>query len=612
VVASIQGYPTTFPFTLLLDWNTASAEVVTVTQAATGTGPYTFANSVRGDDGTAAVSHGVGATVNHGVSARDFQKHPMVENILSYGGDPTGTNDSSTALTNMITALFNAGGGVGYCPPGNYKFTTGNVPFADSVHVFGDGYGATKFTYTGTGVNPHLFDADSSLTGPTGHIEDFQLHGITITSTGGDIFWGANVVRNKITGNCFLPQSNGFAVWNVQNGTGTHNTGYMAECEFNNKEQISGASRTIEAWHLDFSYTGSLAANDNWWHGGGSKIWGSNQGDVNMFWMKLIGASTGNTGSRKNRWSKIVFEYPQGGMLHLQNTTGAVIEDFTHEDLTGKAVGTNPMILLDGVAAGDGCNGCRIVDYARRGGPTNSIIDIQLNANCQQIEICSPSLYSGGQPLYIDCKSATGVALTGAWPTGFYTLLNAQNQVQPVNPLIDPAAAPSAATGQTAPLWAVTATGSALTSGTIYLVEINLLAGTPINNITFVTDSTVEAGGTHGWYVLCDSSRKVQAVSADQTGAAVWGSANSAVTLSVSGSNYTATYTGKYYVGVCIVATTMPTLSASPSMRTNIAGAIGGSICGTSNTAQTTPPALATVLNSISGLAGTHFYAYTS
>ena len=42
-VNSITGYPVSYPFTLLVDWGTSSQEVVTVTQAATGTGPYTYA-----------------------------------------------------------------------------------------------------------------------------------------------------------------------------------------------------------------------------------------------------------------------------------------------------------------------------------------------------------------------------------------------------------------------------------------------------------------------------------------------------------------------------------------------------------------------------------------
>ena len=71
-VWSVTGMPVQYPFTLLLEWGTGSQEVVTVTQAATGTGPYTFANCTRGDDGTTAPAHALGAAVVHGVSARDF------------------------------------------------------------------------------------------------------------------------------------------------------------------------------------------------------------------------------------------------------------------------------------------------------------------------------------------------------------------------------------------------------------------------------------------------------------------------------------------------------------------------------------------------------------
>lgn len=619
-VNSVTGFPTIYPFTLLLEWGTANQEVVTVTQAPTGGGPFTFANCIRGDDGTQAPAHAAGATVNHGVSARDYYSRRAVKNVCAYPylADNTGGNDPSTAFQNAVADLSAAGGGTLYGPPGTYNFLAGKIPAATGVKIIFDGFDSTTFNFTGSGTTPYLFNMDPPGYSGTVHVEDFELHGVTINATGGDIFWGSNCVRCKITGNYLHPQSNGFAIWNVQNGTGTNNVGYMAENVFNNKEEIGGTARTIEAWHLDFSYTGSLAANDNKWIGHGSKIWPSVQGQTSAFWLKLIGSGTGTTGSRNNRFQDLLFECSgspsaaSGGFIHLQNTTGCIIEGISSEDLTGGTVGTNPMILLDGVGAGDGCSGITIRNYSRRGGPaTGTVIDIQLNANCTQIEINSPSLYSGGQPLYVDLQGATNVALTGSWPTGFYTLLNAQGQNLPVNPLIDPVVSPSGATAQTCPLWAVTASVTPA-SGTIILTAIELLNGTPINNISFFQSATVEAGGTHGWYVLTDLNRVVKAVSADQTGATFWGTANTPVSLSVAGSAYTATYTGKFYIGLCIVATTMPNFATSASILANFLPGIGGQLCGTSNTGQTTPPALGTTLNAISSIAADHLYGYTS
>lgn len=65
------GWPTSYPYTLLLDWGTSKNEVVTITQAATGTGPYTFANVTRGADGTTGVTHTAPQNVYHGTSAQD-------------------------------------------------------------------------------------------------------------------------------------------------------------------------------------------------------------------------------------------------------------------------------------------------------------------------------------------------------------------------------------------------------------------------------------------------------------------------------------------------------------------------------------------------------------
>ena len=120
-LTSISGYPTQYPFTLLLQWGTSNQEVVTVTQAATGSGPYTFANCVRGEDGTTGVSHSSGAQVNHGVSARDFSQIVPGINLAAFGGDPTGTDFSDTALAAAQSEL-GSDAGIIVLSPGTWKF----------------------------------------------------------------------------------------------------------------------------------------------------------------------------------------------------------------------------------------------------------------------------------------------------------------------------------------------------------------------------------------------------------------------------------------------------------------------------------------------------------
>lgn len=68
-VAAVSGWPTSFPYTLVIDQDTINEEIVEVTNRS-----GTTLTVVRGVDGTVAVAHDAGAAVNHGVSARDFNE----------------------------------------------------------------------------------------------------------------------------------------------------------------------------------------------------------------------------------------------------------------------------------------------------------------------------------------------------------------------------------------------------------------------------------------------------------------------------------------------------------------------------------------------------------
>jgi hypothetical protein len=69
IVASVSGFPGSFPYTLIVDPDTSKEEVVTVTA-----GSGTTLTVTRGEDNTQAVAHSAGAVVRHGVSGRDFRE----------------------------------------------------------------------------------------------------------------------------------------------------------------------------------------------------------------------------------------------------------------------------------------------------------------------------------------------------------------------------------------------------------------------------------------------------------------------------------------------------------------------------------------------------------
>lgn len=95
---SVAGLPVQYPYTLILDPDQPNEEVVTVTA-----GSDTSLTVIRGEDNTAKSTHALGATVYHGVSARDHREANQHINATSgvhgVSGSVVGTSDSQT-LTN--------------------------------------------------------------------------------------------------------------------------------------------------------------------------------------------------------------------------------------------------------------------------------------------------------------------------------------------------------------------------------------------------------------------------------------------------------------------------------------------------------------------------------
>lgn len=94
-VGSVTGFPISFPYTLSLDYEGASEELVDVTAAA-----GTNLTIVRAVDGTSATSHSAGARVRHVSSARDFRDsrnhEEDVAGVHGITGNVVGTTDTQT------------------------------------------------------------------------------------------------------------------------------------------------------------------------------------------------------------------------------------------------------------------------------------------------------------------------------------------------------------------------------------------------------------------------------------------------------------------------------------------------------------------------------------
>lgn len=153
-------------------------------------------------------------------------------------------------------------------------------------------------------------------------------------------------------------------------------------------------------------------------------------------------------------------------------------------------------------------------------------------------------------------------------------------------------------------------TGFTPASGTVYWSLIQLVAGVPITNISTLVQGTAKSGGTHGWVALANTATgKIVAVSADHTDAATtWGTTNTPQAIALASGPYIPATTGAYWVGLCIVATTMPLLVAGNAKFGQLA-VTAPVLCGTSATGQTTPPSTGTSLT-VTGNANDDLYAW--
>lgn len=95
-------------------------------------------------------------------------------------------------------------------------------------------------------------------------------------------------------------------------------------------------------------------------------------------------------------------------------------------------------------------------------------------------------------------------------------------------------------------------------SGTLYVQQIFLAAGTTIGHIGFATGTTAASGPTHWWTALLDNTYKQQAHSTDQTSTAM--AASTWFNLAMA-TPYVATYTGVYYLTILVTtSTTQPSI----------------------------------------------------
>ena len=179
--------------------------------------------------------------------------------------------------------------------------------------------------------------------------------------------------------------------------------------------------------------------------------------------------------------------------------------------------------------------------------------------------------------------------------------------------------APSGALAETA--WRQTVISNVTSPGseTMGLVAIYIPSGTVISYITFLRGTTSGITFSHWFWSLYDDNLNLLALTADQ-GSAVFSNSPASGKLAIatvaggSASSFTTAYSGIYYIGFTMEASTMPSILG---INLAVAGSdseietLAPVLCGTSDTGVTTPPSFPHTATAITPNES-FYYAYVS
>jgi hypothetical protein len=202
------------------------------------------------------------------------------------------------------------------------------------------------------------------------------------------------------------------------------------------------------------------------------------------------------------------------------------------------------------------------------------------------------------ESVYISCKQPDGTELWGKKQhLGGVTIEPVPSRVQVAAELGRSssalALAPTGAEAETfSRAYPYALNAAVVVSGRMTLTAVYLPTGATVSTISYLSGTTALSGGTAQWFALYNSSRVLLAQTADDTSTA-WGS-NTVKTLTLA-SPVTTTYSGLYYLGINVTASTVPTFITTPA--SSVAVAVVPILSGSADTGlTTTAPATATTI----------------
>jgi hypothetical protein len=195
--------------------------------------------------GTGAVAIGAAGGRPRAAAAATVATPDWV-NVVSYGADPTGAVDSTSAIQDAIGALPKTGGVV-YLPAGAYQVSSTLTCTTVPAYFLGDGAWATTLKFTGTGDCVRIYDP-TTYSSRTRYAGGFS--GITIDGTGAGAGSSGLHVGDLLQYELDLT---------VQNFTGTGSIGVHLDNAYYWTEQLHGRIYAQYCTsHVVFDCSGSL------------------------------------------------------------------------------------------------------------------------------------------------------------------------------------------------------------------------------------------------------------------------------------------------------------------------------------------------------------------
>lgn len=457
---------------------------------------------------TAAGALAAGLSVPASAAAAATTPTPDWHNVVTYGADPSGKQDSRAAFQRAIAALPKSLGGVVYVPAGTYKISSGPLQPVSGLRLTGDGALCTIITSVTNG----LINANTGS-----QLDSVEIDHLTLETTGSHLIAGAWVVRWRIHDCRLIQNSADRAIWNAS-------VVGMAECMFdNNTEYVYGATRTIDAWYLSAGSDDPQAnpqINQTTWRDNICFNQGDGMApyDNSHYWYHLLQTAAGNV-NQANSFVNIVFEHCCGGAIVVESALGTLIDNCWSYD-TPAATIASPMFRIKSNTTGGIPQLTTIRNSGRLGaGLISGVVDIALASTCVNTTISGCGCNEGNQPFFIDLGGASSVTLSGLPKS--CTLLNTS-----ALPFIGqlPGSAPQPEdldfAGWAYDCAAASGTGTALTTaGMIYLIKVPVRVAKPITNIR-VNMTAAGSGLTSGSFAGVYNSLGTQlGISADQSSA---------------------------------------------------------------------------------------------